>query len=640
MESSRALSREEQEELLRSKKKVKDVSHAGFQEGLDSAASSPRNDGGFWSKPASFKDKLVSQIPGAFTQAFNFGNLMEDDIDSDEEVEGLREGLVAVKFSKELKQRIRSPWYKALIVKVYGWSVGLNFLQNRLLTLWRPAGRLDCVDLTHGFFLTRFSLREDYEATLKRGPWFIREHFLSIRPWEPDFLPATANVSSVAVWIRLNDLPIEYYHAEALLQIGKAIGNVLRVDTHTASESRGRFARLCVQVDVEKPLVTAILIGKREQPVCYERIHKLCFGCGRIGHRKEQCPFVIRQPSPSSKEANQSDGVTEAQTCNAHDTESAKQSVGPGITVHGSAQKGVPESTYDPWVVVMRKKQGVKQQRHEGTTLSMEHGQTRAGKELRSFMPQGSVDTCNGPSRDVKRKLPVQRVIDGLQVANVVQHIVKEGPKPVSELKEAGLSIVQSNISLKPSDRKTAIKSSKPNPQASVKGKKGLARNRALQSSSQSIRASAGEKESRTEPPLVCSILGRNPHEEELGSEEKLSGLPSQGHCPTGSKPKLGFQFRGGCSRDHDAALNGEKCDGGDSEMSAEGSDGEDGREFSYDMELGADNNTEVHAKRSGFEGASYYATGAASKGEADRKVGGVLERMELEDGVDGTSAP
>ena len=170
MECSRALSREEQEELLHSKKKVKDISHAGFQEGLDSATSSPRNDGNVWSRTTSFKDKLVGEIPGAFTQAFSFGNLMEDDVDSDEEVEGLRAGLVAVKFSKELKQKIHSPWYKALIVKVYGRSVGLSFLQNRLLSMWRPAGRLDCVDLSHGFFLTRFSLREDYEAILKRGP--------------------------------------------------------------------------------------------------------------------------------------------------------------------------------------------------------------------------------------------------------------------------------------------------------------------------------------------------------------------------------------------------------------------------------------------------------------------------------------
>ena len=231
---------------MHSKIKVKDISHARFQEGLDLVAASPRNDGDVWSRITSFKDKLVGEIPGTFTQAFSFGNLMENDAKSDEKVEGLRKGLVAVKFSKELKQKIRSPWYKALIVKVYGRSVGLNFLQNRLLSMWRLVGRLDCVDLSYGFSLTRFSLREDYEATLKRGPWFIEEHFLSTKPWEPDFSLATTNVSSVAVWIRLNELQIDYYHAEALLHIRKAIGNVLRVDTHTASESKGRFAWLYV----------------------------------------------------------------------------------------------------------------------------------------------------------------------------------------------------------------------------------------------------------------------------------------------------------------------------------------------------------------------------------------------------------
>lgn len=205
----------------------------------------------------------------------------------------MREGLAAVKFSKEFKQQIRKPWGSALIVKVFGCLVGFNFLHSKLLSLWKPVGRLDCVDLGHGFFLIRLSLKEDYESILKRSSWFIGEHFLSIRPWEPDFHSATANVSSVVVWIRLNELPIEYYNAEVLLQIGKSIGTMLRVDTHTASESRGRFARLCVQVNVTKPLVTAILIGKFEQPVCYEGIHHLCFSCGRMDHRRENCPFTI-----------------------------------------------------------------------------------------------------------------------------------------------------------------------------------------------------------------------------------------------------------------------------------------------------------------------------------------------------------
>lgn len=197
---------------------------------------------------------------------------MEDNasVDADSDVETLKQGIVAVKFSKEFKQHLRRPWAKVLIVKVYGRAVGLNFLQSKLLALWKLAGRLDCVDLGHGFFLTRLSLKKDFRNVLRRGSWFMGGHFLSIRPWEPNFKPASANVSSIATWIRLNELPIEYYNMEALQHIGRAIGNVQRVDMFTATKTRGRFARLCVQIDVEKPLVTAVMIGKLEQTVSYE----------------------------------------------------------------------------------------------------------------------------------------------------------------------------------------------------------------------------------------------------------------------------------------------------------------------------------------------------------------------------------
>ena len=121
---------------------------------------------------------------------------------------------------------------------------------------------MDVVDLEHGFFLIRLSLKEDVENVLKRGPWFIRDHFLSVRPWEPDFKPESANVSSIALWIRLSGLPIEYYNAKALQHIGKDIGNVLRIDTFMATESRRKFTRLCIRVNVDKPLIIMVMIGK------------------------------------------------------------------------------------------------------------------------------------------------------------------------------------------------------------------------------------------------------------------------------------------------------------------------------------------------------------------------------------------
>ena len=84
-----SLSREEEEELARSKKKVKAVTHAGFCDGHSSGPASPSHAGGSWNPSASFKDKLVGEIPGAFSQAFSFEDGMDDDAKSDGEVEML-----------------------------------------------------------------------------------------------------------------------------------------------------------------------------------------------------------------------------------------------------------------------------------------------------------------------------------------------------------------------------------------------------------------------------------------------------------------------------------------------------------------------------------------------------------------------
>lgn len=76
----------------------------------------------------------------------------------------------------------------------------------------------------------------------------MRGHYLFIRGWEPNFKSSTANLSSVVERIRLPELPIEYYEPLVLRAIGETIGPVLRIDTHTAADTRVRFAMLCVQV--------------------------------------------------------------------------------------------------------------------------------------------------------------------------------------------------------------------------------------------------------------------------------------------------------------------------------------------------------------------------------------------------------
>ena len=90
-----------------------------------------------------------------------------------------------------------------------------------------------CVDLGEGFFLIKFSAKEDHGKVLKEGLWFVSGHYLSIQSWEPNFNPVKANVATIAAWVRLPNLPIEYYEPSVLRDIGKATGPVLQIDTHT-----------------------------------------------------------------------------------------------------------------------------------------------------------------------------------------------------------------------------------------------------------------------------------------------------------------------------------------------------------------------------------------------------------------------
>nr|POE77164.1 uncharacterized protein CFP56_64448 [Quercus suber] len=316
--------REEEEELDRSVKKFKDSSG-------DRPLVQPRSQ-------VSYKDSLIGDIPGAYAQAFRFDKEEIDDVESDSELEEISEGLAEVKLSKETKARIRAPWTKALIVKVFGRTVGYNYLTFKINALWKPAARMNCVELSKDFFLIKFSDDADCDKVLRGGPWFIGEHFLAIKPWEPCFKASEASFSSVAVWVRFPELPIEFYDRSVLLEIGKAIGPVMRIDSYTASDSRGSYARLCIQIDLMKRLINTIKVGRLYQKVLYEGLSSLCFGCGRVGHKQEACSYR-EQPKDDHVEPE------------------------PTPTHPGKKADQQPNPSFGAWMLVTRKKRSVRNKR-------------------------------------------------------------------------------------------------------------------------------------------------------------------------------------------------------------------------------------------------------------------------------------
>lgn len=131
------------------------------------------------------------------------------------------------------------------------------------------------------------------------GPWFILNHFLSIRQWERKFLASTTKLTHSALWVCLPELPTEFYDLDILHKMGSKIGKLLKIDTYTSGTTRGQYARICVEVPLEKPLRTHIYIGTHKQVILYEGIH-LCTACDKIGHLLRNCSTTITLPNTLS----------------------------------------------------------------------------------------------------------------------------------------------------------------------------------------------------------------------------------------------------------------------------------------------------------------------------------------------------
>ncbi|KAL4343376.1 hypothetical protein AHAS_Ahas11G0072200 [Arachis hypogaea] len=70
---------------------------------------------------------------------------------------------------------------------------------------------------------------------------------------------------------------------------GSAIGTILKIDRATSICSRGRFTRICVEIDLSKKLVPQISVLGSTLNIEYEGLHLICFSCVKYAHRLDQC---------------------------------------------------------------------------------------------------------------------------------------------------------------------------------------------------------------------------------------------------------------------------------------------------------------------------------------------------------------
>ncbi|XP_061341450.1 uncharacterized protein LOC133287787 [Gastrolobium bilobum] len=134
-----------------------------------------------------------------------------------------------------------------------GKNVSLAFMKKKMENLWAQQGKVFVTDLENDYFLVRFSDKKDMDFAL------------------------TA----------------EYVNTSLIKNIGNWLGKFVRIDAATTSLARGRFARMCVELNLTQPLQVEYKVEGRLKRVEYEELYLICYGCGRYGHRLENCPNKI-----------------------------------------------------------------------------------------------------------------------------------------------------------------------------------------------------------------------------------------------------------------------------------------------------------------------------------------------------------
>ncbi|KAL5810537.1 hypothetical protein ACOSQ4_027105 [Xanthoceras sorbifolium] len=76
----------------------------------------------------------------------------------------------------------------------------------------------------------------------------------------------------MSMWVRLSKLSLEWMDIRLLWIIGGMLGSMCKVDPITVNQVRGRFARVCVEIYLSKPLAGTLIVDKRLVKVEYESL--------------------------------------------------------------------------------------------------------------------------------------------------------------------------------------------------------------------------------------------------------------------------------------------------------------------------------------------------------------------------------
>jgi hypothetical protein len=104
---------------------------------------------------------------------------------------------------------------------------------------------------TMALYLFRFVDESTRDTVLEEKIWYFANKPIILRRWTPGMQMMNLSLNSVPIWIKLHNLPLEYWNTVCLSHIASGVGKPICADSVTEQYLRLGFARVLVEVNVD-----------------------------------------------------------------------------------------------------------------------------------------------------------------------------------------------------------------------------------------------------------------------------------------------------------------------------------------------------------------------------------------------------
>ncbi|KAI0499520.1 hypothetical protein KFK09_017724 [Dendrobium nobile] len=218
----------------------------------------------------------------------------------------------------------------SLVIKVFGKEIPSHVIAWEVRRQWKIFGKFHFTTLGSAWFLCSFASTEMMEGVLSGGPWFVNGSIVEMEKWSLEFSTLSLKGLTSPIWIRMPHLPLQCWDEVNVARITSSIGNMFQW-------GKREFAKIYVRVRLDQCLPTETWVesisGRFFKKFEYEKISTLCYGCGLVGHLKNDCRLKAKENYDVDLNLEVSRGDMEM----------------------GEFHEEKCDQTYGPWIMVKKK---------------------------------------------------------------------------------------------------------------------------------------------------------------------------------------------------------------------------------------------------------------------------------------------